>query len=75
MKLGKHKHEILGITRALFPREKGINEKEFRELINGTKKMVQLLLTIFTAENVIRKETFYIHISQQGKNLLQASNI
>jgi len=27
MKLGKHKHEILGITRALFPREKGINEK------------------------------------------------
>jgi len=63
------------LLKELITKEKGINEKEFRELINGTKKMVQLLLTIFITENIIRKETFYIHISQQGKNLLQASNI
>ncbi|MBU2652147.1 MAG: selenocysteine-specific translation elongation factor [Bacteroidetes bacterium] len=63
------------LLKDLITKEKGINEKEFRELINGTKKMVQLLLTIFLSENIIRKETFYIHISPQGKNLLQANNI
>ncbi len=51
-------------------REKGINEKEFRELINGTKKLVQLLLTIFINEGVIKKDTFYIHITDLGKKTI-----
>ena len=46
----------------------GINEKEVRELLGGTKKMVQVLLSIFINENVIEKKTFYIHITEKGKS-------
>jgi len=45
----------------------GINEKEFRELIGGTKKLVQMLLGIFIAEGTIRKPTFYILITDKGR--------
>jgi len=46
----------------------GINEKEVRELLGGTKKMVQVLLSIFAAEGVVEKKTFYIHITEKGKS-------
>lgn len=50
----------------------GINEKEFRLLINGTKRYVQLLIRIFEQEGIIQKKSFYIHITEKGKALLHA---
>ena len=46
---------------------RGINEKEFRLLIDGTKKMVQVLINIFTNEGVIEKQKFYLMITEKGK--------
>ncbi|MEZ5148548.1 MAG: hypothetical protein R2759_16125 [Bacteroidales bacterium] len=48
----------------------GINEKEFREMIDGTKKLVQMLLGIFLEEGSVIKPTFYILITEKGKNML-----
>ena len=48
----------------------GINEKEFREMIEGTKKLVQMLLGIFLEEGSVIKPTFYILITEKGKNML-----
>ena len=54
----------------LIKKDRGVNEKEFRELIQGTKKIVQLLLALFIKEGIVTKETFYIHITEKGKKLL-----
>lgn len=54
----------------LINKEKGINEKEFRELIGGTRKMIQLLIALYIREGIITKETFYIHITEKGKKLI-----
>jgi hypothetical protein len=54
----------------LIHKERGINEKEFRELIDGTKKIVQVLLGLFIQEGIVTKETYYIHITEKGKKLL-----
>ncbi len=51
-------------------KEQGINEKEFRLLINGTKKICRLLLDIYEKENIVVKKSFFIHITEKGKNLL-----
>ena len=51
-------------------KERGINEKDFRLLIDGTKKMVQFVLSIFIAEGIITKETFYILLTEEGKKLI-----
>jgi len=48
----------------------GINEKEFRDLIQGTKKMAQVLLSIFINEEIVEKKTFYIHITKKGEGKL-----
>jgi len=53
----------------LINKERGINEKDFRELIDGTKKIVQLLLGLFMREGIVTKETYYIHITEKGKTL------
>jgi hypothetical protein len=50
-------------------KERGINEKEFRLLLNSTKKLVQLLLDIFIAEGIVIKPTFYILLTEKGKKL------
>jgi selenocysteine-specific elongation factor len=50
---------------------RGINEKEFRLLIDGTKKMVQVLINIFTNEGVIEKQKFYLFITEKGRGLLK----
>ncbi|MCB2220550.1 MAG: selenocysteine-specific translation elongation factor [Bacteroidetes bacterium] len=52
-------------------KEDGINEKEFREMINGTKKLVQMLLGIFIEEGTVSKPTFYILITDKGKQWLK----
>jgi hypothetical protein len=46
---------------------RGINEKEFRLLIDGTKKIVQDLIGIFVAEGIIEKQTFYLMITEKGR--------
>jgi len=48
-------------------KDRGINEKDFRLLIDGTKKMVQFVLSIFIAEGIVTKETFYILLTEKGK--------
>lgn len=48
-------------------KERGINEKDFRLLIDGTKKMVQFILSIFIAEGIVTKETFYILLTEKGR--------
>jgi hypothetical protein len=58
------------LLRELSEKPRGINEKEFRELINGTKKMIQVLINIFTAEGVIEKEKFYLFITENGRSVL-----
>jgi selenocysteine-specific elongation factor len=51
-------------------KENGINEKDFRLLINGTKKIVQTLQGIFLEEGVISKRSFFIDITEKGKELI-----
>lgn len=51
-------------------KEKGINEKEFRLLINGTKKIVQTLQGIFLEEGIISKRSFFIDITDKGREII-----
>ncbi len=55
-------------------KENGINEKEFRLLINGTKKIVQTLQGIFLEEGIISKRSFFIDITETGKELITKIN-
>lgn len=52
-------------------KERGINEKEFRLLINGTKKLVQLALSIFIVEGIVYKQTFYIMLTEKGRAMVE----
>jgi hypothetical protein len=52
-------------------KENGINEKEFRLLIDGTKRFVQLILGILIEEEVVWKRTFFILITDKGKQLIE----
>jgi selenocysteine-specific elongation factor len=65
---GKARSMLLSSLRS---KERGINEKEFRELIGGTKKVVQLLLGLFIQEGIVTKETYYINITEKGMSLLK----
>lgn len=49
---------------------RGINEKEFRLLVDGTKKAIQALITLFVQEGIIEKQTFYLLITEKGKGLI-----
>lgn len=53
-------------------KDRGINEKDFRLLINGTKKMVQFVLSIFIAEGIVTKETFYILLTEKGREIVNS---
>ncbi len=57
------------LLKQLAGKPKGINEKEFRELINAPKKTVQVLIAIFIKEEIISKETFYLHLTEKGRLL------
>ncbi len=50
-------------------KEAGINEKEFRLLIDGTKRIVQVLIGIFILEGSITKESFYLRITEKGRKM------
>jgi len=58
------------LLKDLVHKEKGINEKEFRELIDTTKKMSQVLLGIFIKEGIVNKRMFFIDITEKGKTLI-----
>jgi selenocysteine-specific elongation factor len=59
------------LLKTLAMKENGINEKEFRELIDGTRKITQLLISIFLNEEIISKRTFYLLITEKGKKIVQ----
>lgn len=48
----------------------GINEKEFRLLINGTKRFIQLMVNFLKAEGSVEKKTFYLHITPKGRSMI-----
>jgi hypothetical protein len=68
-------HSVVGKCRRLLLNElrnkpNGINEKEFRLLIDGTKKIVQTLQGIFIEEGIIAKRSFFIDITEKGKEIM-----
>ncbi|MBI9035538.1 MAG: selenocysteine-specific translation elongation factor [Bacteroidales bacterium] len=48
----------------------GLNEKEFRERIDGSKKFVQSLLKIFLDEGIVSKRAYYIDLTDKGRALI-----
>jgi selenocysteine-specific elongation factor len=58
------------LLKTLAAKANGINEKEFRELIGGTKKIVQVLIDLFIDEGIIEKRTFYLMITEEGRDYL-----
>jgi hypothetical protein len=58
------------LLRDLSDKPAGINEKQLRDLLGATKKMSQVLISIFINEGVIEKKTFYVHITDKGKKSL-----
>ncbi len=48
-------------------KERGINEKEFRLLIDSTKSFIKAIIRIFVEEDIISKSDFYIHITDKGQ--------
>ncbi len=52
-------------------KEDGINEKEFRELIGATRKFAQVMLGLLIEKGLVVKPTFYILITEKGKQSLQ----
>ena len=51
-------------------KERGINEKEFRLLIDSTKIFIKTIIRIFVDERIITKSEFYIHITEKGKEII-----
>lgn len=51
----------------LLDKEKGMNEKEVRLLLNSTKKFVKHIIAILIEEEVIHQQTFYIFLTEKGK--------
>lgn len=58
------------LLQALVKAPRGLNEKEFREMTDAPRKTIQLLIDIFVREGIITKETFFLHITETGKSLL-----
>lgn len=62
-----HTRQLL--LRELTAKPQGINEKEFRELSGATRRMVQVLIGIFLREGSILRKTFYLYISDKGREM------
>jgi selenocysteine-specific elongation factor len=58
------------LLKELSAKPDGINEKEFRLLIDAPKKTIQVLIEIFVSEGIISKKTFFLHITAKGRDLL-----
>ncbi len=46
----------------------GINEGDFKKLIDGTKKIIHPLLGIFKKEGIVEQEVYIIKITDKGRN-------
>jgi selenocysteine-specific elongation factor len=70
-----HRTIVLKVEKKLLSvlaaKEDGINEKEFRELINGTRKFIQVVLGIFISAGLVIKPTFYILITNKGRETIE----
>ena len=55
------------LVNVLKDKERGINEKEIRLLLNSTKKFVKLIVGILIEEGIVYQKTFYIILSEKGK--------
>lgn len=54
------------LLKALKEKGKGINEGDFRVLINGTKKIIHPLIGIFCREGVVKQDIYIINITELG---------
>lgn len=59
------------LLKELLHNENGINEKELRELTNTTKKLTQILLGIYINEGIVTKRSFFIYITEKGRDLMK----
>ena len=55
---------------ALKDRDRGMNEKEIRLLLDSTKKFVKLIIGIFADEGTVYQQTFYIMMTDKGKGMI-----
>ncbi|RLD55216.1 MAG: selenocysteine-specific translation elongation factor [Bacteroidetes bacterium] len=51
-------------------RDRGMNEKEIRLLLDSTKKFVKLIIGIFVEEGIVYQQTFYVMMTDKGKGLI-----
>ncbi len=56
---------------ALNGRERGMNEKEIRLLLDCTKKFVKLIIGIFVEEGIVYQKTFYIMMADKGREMME----
>lgn len=49
-------------------KEKGMNEKELRLLVNSTKRTAKLIVAILKQHGLVYQESFYVHITTDGRN-------
>lgn len=49
-------------------RPRGMNEGDFKNLIDGTKKIIHPLLGIYLKEGIIEQEIYIIKITEKGRN-------
>ena len=64
----KCKHILL---EKIYHKSDGINEKEYRELVNCTKKLVKFMLAKLLADGLIEMPSFYILITEKGKKEIE----
>lgn len=50
-------------------KERGINEKEVRLLLDTSKKFVQFILNYFIEQDMIYKKTFFVMLTDKGKEM------
>ena len=55
----------------LINRGKGINEKDFRLLIDSSKNFVKVITGIFLSLGYVTQDTYYINITKEGKNQIK----
>ena len=68
----KHVHEVKQILLLeLIKRGRGINEKDFRLLINSSKNFVKTVTRIYLQLGYVNQEGFYINITEEGKKQIE----
>lgn len=64
--VSKVKQELLPV---LAEKERGMNEKDLRLLLDSTKNFVKTIIRILIGENIVTKSEFYVHITEKGKKI------